>query len=217
MRMIDVTGTIHHGMWTYGAPYPEVVVEEIAIPEWVPYETYSWRFVLGGQTGTYLETGLHMTRGRPAVIDVPLESLVDRDAVVIKIAGKEHTNDCITREELAGGGEEIKRGDCVLLSVGRDARWREADYVTDSPFVCKEAMDWLIDQEPFLIGGDWPRWDSWERPQKFFPRLFDRGILVLGPLVNLGAVKRRRVKLSVFPLKIEATAAAPARAIVMEE
>jgi len=218
VKTIDATGTIHDGMWTYGPPYPEVVVEEIPIPKWVPYKTYSWRFQLGGQTGTYLETGLHMERGRPAVIDVPVESLVNRDAVVVKIEGKQHKEDCITLEEMkAACGDVIRAGDCVLLSVGRDVKWRDADYVTDSPYVSKEAMDWLIDRQPFLVGADWPRMDSWENPQKFFVRFFDEGILLLAPLVNLRLVTRQRVKLTVLPMKVEASAAAPARAIIMEE
>jgi len=217
MRVIDVTGPIHHGMWSYGPPYPDVVVEEIPPPEWVPYETYSWKFVLGGQSGTYLETGLHMKRGRPAVIDIPVESLLDRDALVVKIDGKEHARDCITREELiAACPDDIRPGDCVLLCVGRDGKWRDADFVTDSPYILRDAMDWLIDRRPFLVGADWPRLDSWQRPQKFFPRFFDQGILLLAPLVNLRKITRPRVKLTVLPLKVEESAAAPARAVVIE-
>lgn len=217
MNVIDITGAIYHGMWTYGDPYPEVVVEEIPIPDWVPYETYSWRFILGGQTGTYLETGLHMKRGRPAVIGLPLESLINRDAVVLKLDGKEHKEDCITRMELESCNVVIREGDCILLSVGRDARWRDPDFVTDSPYLLREAMDWIIDRKPFLVGADWPRLDSWEDPQKFFPRFFDEGILLLAPVINLRLVTRPRVKLTVMPMKIEASAAAPARAIIIEE
>lgn len=218
MKIIDITGAIHHAMWTYGDPYPEVVVEEIPCPEWLPYKTYSWRFQLGGQTGTYLETGLHMERGRPAVIDLPLPALLNRKAIVLKLEGKERKHDCITREELEAACETpIQEGDCILLSVGRDAKWRDADYVTDSPYLRKEAMDWLIDKKPFLLGADWPRLDSWDTPQKFFPRFFAEGILLLAPLVNLRQVTRQRVTLTVLPIKVEASAAAPARAILVEE
>jgi len=218
MRVIDVTGPIYHGMWTYGPPYPDVVVEEIPSPRWVPYETYSWRFVLGGQTGTYLETGLHMKRGRPAIADIPVESLVNREAVVLKIRGKECADDFISRDELvAACPDAIRQGDCVLLSIGRDVKWRDPDFVSGSPYILREAMDWLIDRKPFLVGADWPRLDSWQRPQKFFPRFFDEGILLLAPLVNLSRIARSRVRLTVLPLKVEGSAAAPARAIVIEE
>lgn len=217
MKVHDVTGVIHDGMWSYGPPYPEVRVEEIPVPEWVPYPTYSWKFTLGGQTGTYLETGLHMRRGRPAVCDLPVESLMNREAVVLKVRGKEHKEDAITRGELEGCGVEIRRGDAVLVCVGRDRKWRDADYVLDSPYFQREAMDWLMDRRPFLVGGDWPRWDSWERPQLFFPRFFDEGILLLGPLVGLTGIGRSRVRLTVLPLKVADSAAAPARAVVVEE
>lgn len=217
MRVIDITGTIHNGMWTYGPPYPSVRVEEIPIPAWVPYPTYSWRFELGGQTGTYIETGLHMKRGRPALIDIPIESLINRDSVVLKVPGKESSENAITVADLERCGAEIRPGDAVLVSVGRDRKWRDADYVSESPYFERAAMDWLIDRKPFLIGGDWPRFDSWRKPQKFFERFFDEGILLLAPVVNLGQVGRARVKLWVLPMKVEASAAAPARALVIEE
>jgi kynurenine formamidase len=216
MKIIDVTGLIHDRMWTYGPPYPEVRIEEIPAPDWVPYPTYSWKLTLGGQTGTYLETGLHMRRGRPAVVDIPIESLIDRPAVILKVPGKEHKDDSISVADLERCGADIRPGDAVLVSVGRDRKWRDPDFVTDSPYFRKAAMDWLIDRKPFLLGGDWPRWDSWERPQVFFPRLFDEGILVLGPLVNLTQVSRARVKLTVLPMKVAESAAAPARAVILE-
>jgi len=217
MPIIDITGTTYDGMWTYGPPYPDVRIEEIPIPEWVPYPTYSWKLTLGGQTGTYLETGLHMKRGRPAVIDIPLDTLINREAVILKIPGKEHRTDSISVDDLRRCGVEIRKGDAVLLSIGRDRKWRDPDYVTDSPFVRKAAMDWIMDQEPFIIGGDWSRLDSWDTPQLFFRRLFDQGILLLAPVVNLGRVTRPRVKLTVLPLKVETSAAAPARAILVEQ
>ena len=29
MRVIDVTGPIENGMWSYGPPYPEALIEEM--------------------------------------------------------------------------------------------------------------------------------------------------------------------------------------------
>ena len=85
VRIIDITGPIENGMWTYGPPWPEVRIEEIAQPDWVPFSINSWKFSLAGQSGTYLQTGLHFKRGRPPLIDISVESLVHRDAVVLKI------------------------------------------------------------------------------------------------------------------------------------
>ena len=216
MRIIDVTGTIHDGMWTYGPPYPEVRISEIPVPEWIAYSTYSWKFELGGQTGTYLETGLHMERGRPAVIDIPIETLHMRDAVVLKVSGKAHKGDAITVEDLDACNADIRERDAILIAIGRDRQWRDPDYVTDSPYFTRDDMDWVIDRKPFLVGADWARFDSWEHPQMFFKRFFDEGILLLAPLVNLMQTAQPRVKLTVMPMKVEASAAAPARAVVVE-
>ena len=216
MKIIDITGPIYNGMWSYGPPYPEVRIEEIPIPEWIPYPTYSWKVSLGGQTATYLETGLHMKRGRPAVIDIPIETLWMRDAIVLKVPGKEHGEDAITVAELERCGAEIHEGDAVLVCIGRDRKWRDPEYVTDSPYFTREAMDWIIDRKPFLMGGDWARFDNWEKPEMFFERLFDEGILLLASVVNLTRVTQPRVKLTVLPLKIEESCAVPARAVIIE-
>jgi len=217
MRIIDITGPTYDGMWTYGPPYPEVRVEEVPIPDWVPYPTYSWRFVLGGQTGTYLETGLHMKRGRRAAIDVPVEDLYLRDAVVLKVEGKEHKDDAIAVADLEQRNADIREGDAVFVCIGRDRKWRDPDFVTDSPYFMREAMDWIMDRKPFLFGCDSPRADSWDNPQRFFERFFDEDILLLAPVVNLTQVTQPRVKLTVLPMKVEESAAAPARAILIEQ
>ena len=47
-------------MWHYPPPYPEVTIEEVPVPEWVPYPTYSWWLKFCCQFGTYLETSLHI-------------------------------------------------------------------------------------------------------------------------------------------------------------
>ena len=78
-------------------------------------------------------------------------------------------------------------------------------------------MDWLLDHKPFLIAGDWPKWENVEEPQNIFDRFFAEGVLLLAPVVNLGAIQKQRVKLTVLPIKIAETCHTPARAVVIED
>ena len=215
MKVVDVTGATYQGMWTYGPPYPDVVVEEIPEPEFIEYPTYSWRFELGAQTGTYLETSLHMFREGPPLIEVPLDTLFMRDAVILRLPGE--PNRRLEPEDLEACGVQVRPGDAVIVATGWDSHWDKPDFVSDCPYFSYGAMRWILDREPFLMAGDMPRFDSWQEPQGFFREFFEQGLLLLAPLVNLGAVTADRVKLTALPLRIEETCAAPCRAVIVEE
>ncbi len=215
MRIIDVTGPITNGMWSYGPPYPEVVIEEIPPPDFIEHQTFSWRFELGAQTGTYLETSLHVTREGPALIEIPVERLIGRDAAILRVPCEPDHR--LEAAELEACGVPVKPGDAVIVATGWDAHWNAPDFVANCPWFSYGAMRWLLDREPFMICGDMPRFDSWTEPQGFWPEFFGAGVLLLAPLVNLGAVHADRVKLTALPLKVAESCAAPCRVVLMEE
>ncbi len=214
MRVTDVTGPIENGMWTYGPPYPEVLIEEIEQPDFIEHETFSWRFELGAQTGTYLETSLHVDREGPALIDVPAEELVMRDAAILRVPCQ--ADQRIEREQLEACRVRIEPGDVIIVATGWESHWNEPDFVSNCPWFSYEAMRWILDHEPFIMAGDMPRFDSWEDPQGFWPEFFGEGVLLLAPLVNLSAVRGDRVKITALPLKVAESCAAPCRVIVTE-
>jgi arylformamidase len=215
MKITDITGPMYNGMWTYGPPYPKVVVEEIPQPDFIQYPTYSWRFELGAQSGTYLETSLHMYREGPKLIDVDVASLFMIPAVIIRV--EVEPLGCITKEALLAAAPEIRPGDSIIVDANWSRKWDDEDFVTSCPYFEGPAMHWIIDQKPFLMGGDMPRFDSWENPQGFFQRFFQEGLLLLAPLYGLREVKVDRGKLVALPLKIDETCATPCRALFIEE
>ena len=217
MNAIDITGTIENGMWTYGPPWPETRIEKIPQPDWVPWRINAWQFTFAGQCGTYLQTGLHFRNEDPPLIDVPVERLVNRPAVVLRVPGKKAATDVITPDDLEACGADIRQGDAIIVSIDWDRKWHDPDYVSSSPYYTKAGMDWLLDHKPFLIAGDWPKWENVEEPQNIFDRFFAEGVLLLAPVVNLDAVQKQRVKLTVLPIKIAETCHTPARAVVIED
>lgn len=215
MRLTDLTGPIYHGMWTYGPPYPDVVVEELPQPDFIAHETFSWRFELGAQTGTYLETSLHVDRGGPALIEVPMEKLFMFPIAVIQVEAEPLAP--ISREQLIAAAPELNHGEAILVASGWGRRWYEDDFVTNCPYFEADAMHWILDHEPWLMAGDQPRFDSWTNPQGFWDRFFGQGTLLLAPLFNVDAVTASRGKMVALPAKIEETCAAPARVLFIEE
>ena len=57
MKIIDITGTIEEGMWSYGPPLPEVEIKEVSTLDKEGESNFS--LLLGSISGTYLETGAH--------------------------------------------------------------------------------------------------------------------------------------------------------------
>ena len=99
----------------------------------------------------------------------------------------------------------------VILFMGM-----EKNFISSSPFIKYEAMQYIIDKKPFLLGADSPRWENLEHPEGFFPEFFNANILLLGPCINLDKITREIVLLTVLPIKIENACCCPCRAIVKE-
>ena len=199
MRIIDVTGAIENGMWSYGPPYPEVVIEEIPQPDFIEHQTFSWRFELGAQTGTYLETSLHVTREGPALIEIPVEQLIGRDAAILRVpCAPDHR---IEAAELEACGVPVNPGDAVIVATGWDERWNAPDFVSNCPWFSYGAMRWLLDREPFMICGDMPRFDFRGPTAGLTAGVLRRRGAAAGAAGDLGAVRADRVKLTALPLK----------------
>ncbi len=214
MRIVDITGPIYSGMWHYPPPYPEVSIKEIPSPDWLPCPTYSWSFSMCCQSGTYLETSLHLDAEGPPLIEVPIEDLFMRPTAVIRVeigAGER-----IEVEQVKAGAPEIHKGDVIIVDIGWGHKWRNADFIDSSPYFSHDAIYWILDQEPFIFAADTARFDSWDDPQDFFGRFFDQGVLLLAPVVNLDQIKTERGHIVTLPMKVEEACAAPTRTLFVE-
>jgi kynurenine formamidase len=214
MRIIDISGPIYSGMWHYPPPYPEVTIEEIPPPEWLAYPTYSWWFKLCCQSGTYMETSLHVDRDGPPLIDVPVQELFMRPAAVISVSAEPRSR--IEVEQIVAGAPKISPGDAVIVDIGWGGKWRDQDFIEASPYFSHDAMYWILDQQPFIFAADTARFDSWEDPQEFFARFFEQGVLLLAPVVDLQQINVQRGHIVALPMKVEEACAAPCRTLFIE-
>jgi kynurenine formamidase len=176
------------------------------------------------QTGTYLETPAHFYGNDNCYLmsDVPVEKLVYIPCVVLNLPDLDvptESRPAITAEMLAActGTDAIQPGDAILVGTGWGKYWMESCYLDASPYFTYDAMQWLVEKKPFLLGTDFPRWESFEHPQNLFPLFYAADILMLAPLVNLECISANRVKLTALQLKIPGTSCVPCRAVVTEE
>ena len=225
MKIYDVTGKISRGIWSYGDPFPEYEMRPLPQPEWV--ETRVWCDIFDGmnsQTGTYLETPAHLLGPERSynLEDVDVARLVDVPTVLLKLDPAMHVpgrRAKVTREmlEAALGGRRVGRDTALILSCGWGSRWFDEDYLDGSPFISREAMAWIAEKRPFILGADMPRWENLERPEGIFPIFYDADILMLAPLVIPEDIPDGELSLTVLPIRVTGTCCAPCRAILKGE
>ncbi|MEZ4621630.1 MAG: cyclase family protein [Caldilineaceae bacterium] len=183
MRIIDISGPIEDGMWSYGDPYPAPQITPIPPPAWLDYPVYSQTVSMAVQSGTYLETAAHMDQERMPIDQLPLARCYQIDAVALWMP--RGANAAISAADLQStldaSGLALQPGDALLVGTGWDAQWYAPNFVTDPPYFLADAIDWVLDHELALLGGDTPRYDSPHHPQNFFPKFFQSDILLLAP------------------------------------
>ena len=220
-KIIDITGEIHTGMWSYGFPYPEITVRPLPKVDWVAYNTYAE--VIDGfnsQCGTYLETPAHYLGDKSyPLIDVPVEKLLDIPTVILDLGDLSAQRTAITPVMLENNPAAacITTGCCILLCAHWGSKWDDADFLSMSPYITLEAMEWLVAKKPFLLGSDFPTWDNVQNPQGFWDLFYTSDILMLGPCIHLEQSEKPTALLTVLPLKVEKTCCVPCRAILKVE
>ncbi|HPG69166.1 MAG TPA: cyclase family protein [Candidatus Hydrogenedentes bacterium] len=215
MPFIDISGWIDNGMWSYSTVYPGATITECPHPPELPedYAVYCQRFVMGGQTGTYIETKAHVDPAGPAVSACPVEDFV-MEAAVLRVNGKGE-NAAIRREDLEKLDVEIPRDGAVILATGWDAYWEEAEqFVEGSPYIERDAALWLFDHGIRCLAGDFPRFDYVPRPCFPWAEFWARVPYLLAPVCNVYRGEFTRGRLYAFPLKIRGAMGTPVRAVL---
>jgi len=224
-RVVDLSGPLLPGMWSYnmlaglGVELPEFAVDTVATREQQGFEAFS--LSLSTVTGTYIETGAHMLSDMPNLSDLDPASFV-RPAIVCHLERK-GPEGLIQRHELEANCPPVQEGDALLIDCGWGEQWRSPDYVTGSPAFHVNCLDWLLAQPFSILGVDVPcietarsRPDGSEEAGNMLVPLFQRGMLLLAPLVNLSVIRSARGELLALPLPVEGVSGAPCCAVFLK-
>jgi kynurenine formamidase len=209
-------------MWSYNilpdlaGRLPEFGCDRLAAIEADGFEAFGYR--LSSITGTYIETGAHMLMGAPLLGDLDPGAFI-RPAVACHVAPKGR-GELIRRAELEASCPPVQPGDALLIECGWGSRWGDPDYVTGSPAFHIDCLPWLLEQPFAILGVDVPcienarsRPSGRETAGNMLVPIFQRGVLLLAPLVNLDQVQAPRGQLIALPLNIRAVSGAPCRAV----
>ncbi len=129
--MIDLTGPLHSGMWSYA---PSMDIPPFEQQRWATIEERGWEadwFAMPTLAGTYLETAKHLIHGAPSIDQIPLERFfVDATIARIPRNAREH----ISVADLEAAAASLEPGDALLVQTGWEQhRDNSETFVLQSP------------------------------------------------------------------------------------
>jgi kynurenine formamidase len=159
-------------------------------------------------TGTYLDAPFHRYADGKDLAQLPLESLADLDAVLVRIPGG--GGRAITRQAFAG--LEIG-GKAVLIETGWDVHWRTERYLTGHPFLTGDAAEYLASRGVRLVGIDSLNIDDTaDAARPVHSILLAGGVPIVEHLCNLARLPDRDFKFFAVPAKVARFGSWPVRA-----
>ena len=213
MAFIDLSHTIEHGMTTYpGLPGPiicDYLSREASRAQYSPgVEFQIGKIEMVANTSTYLDAPFHRYANGKDLAQLPLESLADLEAVVVRVppsAGR-----AIARHAFDGTDVE---GKAVLVQTGWDVHWRTERYLSGHPFLTGNAAEFLLDQGVTLVGIDSLNIDDTDdgaRP--VHSALLGAEVPIVEHMCNLSRLPERDFRFFAVPAKVAAFGTWPVRA-----
>src|SRR5687768_3219201 len=134
-RLVDLSHTIEHGTVTLkGFPAPlicDYLSREASRAVYAEgTEFHIGRIDMIANTGTYVDSPFHRYADGKDLSELPLESLADLDAVVVRATERDGR-----AIDAAAFAEVEVRGRAVLVHTGHAAKWGTEDYFAGHPYL----------------------------------------------------------------------------------
>jgi arylformamidase len=212
-RIVDLSHVIEHGMTTYpGLPGPHICdfwTREGSAANYDDGSSFQiGRIDMVANTGTYLDTPFHRYADGKDLADLPLPSLAELPAIVVRQPWeKDIAIDAAAFEGLDIGGK------AVLVHSGWDRHWRTERYGEDHSFLTAAAADWLIEHGAALVGIDSHNIDDTRvRTRPVHTILLGAGIPICEHMTGLGSLPDSGFRFSAAPPKVKGMGTFPVRA-----
>lgn len=215
-RLIDLSHTVVDGMVTLkGYPAPiicDFLSREASRALYAPgTEFHIGRIDMIANTGTYVDSPFHRYADGKDLSELPLESLADLDAVVVRAT--ERSGRAIDR--MAFAGIEVK-GRAVLVHTGHAAHWGTDAYFERHPYLTRAAAEHLRDEGAVFVGIDTLNiddTDDGERP--VHSTLLRADIPICEHMRGLELVPDDGFRFFAVPVKVRAFGTFPVRAFAL--
>lgn len=117
-RMVDLSGPVEEGMWSYPSPVPKVHIKRATSIEDVGYEIHS--VSCSSISGTYLEASAHLLPGGRTVDTLSPEEFILKAFVarIPKTSGQK-----IELRDICKVAKNRKPGEGLLIATGWERHW----------------------------------------------------------------------------------------------
>jgi arylformamidase len=152
-KLIDLSHEVEHGMITYkGLPAP-IICDFLSREESRKHYAEGTEFNIGkiemvANTGTYVDSPFHRFPDGIDLSELPLESLVNLEGIVVRI---QESGRAIRAQAFQGLNVN---GKAVLVHTGWARHWRTDQYFEGHPFLTREAAQFLADSGAAFVGID---------------------------------------------------------------
>ena len=152
-RLIDLSHEVEHGMITYqGLPAPVIcdfLSREQSRSHYVEGTEFNIaKIEMVANTGTYVDSPFHRFADGIDLAELPLESLVNLEGIVVRV---EKSGRAISAEVF----ENLDlQGKAVLIQTGWSRHWRTDHYFEDHPFLTRAAAECLVATRVAFVGID---------------------------------------------------------------
>ena len=211
-QLIDVSHTVEEGLVTYkGLPAP-LICDYLSYEESRAHYAEGTEFQIGkiemvANTGTYVDAPSHRYRSGKDLSQLPLTSLANLEAVVIRVQPGRRAIDAslFAAQKLAGKA--------VLVHTGWSKFWKQAQYFEGHPFLTAEAALFLREAGVKLVGIDSLNIDdTTDGRRPVHSILLKHDIPVAEHLTNLEQLPDQGFRFFAVPVKVKAFGTFPVRA-----
>jgi kynurenine formamidase len=216
--LIDLSHTVEGGMVTYkGLPAPVIcdfLSREASRRLYAPGTEFQiGKIEMVANTGTYLDSPFRRFAGGTDLSALPLETLADLDAVVVRWdAGRGRAIG-----PQAFGGRAL-RGKAVLVHTGWSAHWRTDRYFEGHPYLTGDAAESLRAAGATLLGIDSYNIDDTGDPARpVHTTLLGAGVPIVEHLTGLDLLPEEGARFFAVPVKVKGMGTFPVRAFGLVE
>ena len=214
-RLVDLSHVVHHGLETYpGLPPVEIcdfLSREVSRTKYAPGTEFQiGKITMVANTGTYVDAPFHRYEHGKDLAELPLESLADLDAVVVRVPAGATAIDAIPFAD-----REL-RGKAVLFHTGWSRHFGTLAYRTGHPFLTASVAERLVDAGATFVGIDSLNIDDvsgGERP--VHSTLLAHDVPIGEHLAGLDGIPDRGARFFAVPVKVRAFGTFPVRAFAI--
>ena len=211
-KLVDLSHEVEHGMITYkGLPAPiicDYLSREASREHYAPGTEFNiGKIEMVANTGTYVDSPFHRFADGLDLSELPLESLVNLDGIIIHAL---ETGRAISAKTFAGF--EIQ-GKAVLIHTGWSRHWRTDQYFEGHPFLTQEAAEFLAGAGAAIVGIDTYNIDDTnDGTRPVHTILLGNQIPICEHMCGLEALPDRGFRFHAAPVKVRAFGTFPVRA-----